>query len=42
VSPWTGYQPSLKTTGVIPWMNMHGGPFEARRAQERAAVDSTE
>jgi len=38
----TGYPPSQKTTGVSPWMNAHGGPFEARRAKEGASADSAE
>ncbi len=28
--------------GVSPWMNAHGGPFEARRAKEGASADSAE
>jgi len=36
------YPPSQKTMGVSPWMNAHGGPFEARRAKEGASADSAE
>ena len=36
------YPPSQKTMGVSPWMNVQGGPSEARRAKEGASADCAE
>jgi hypothetical protein len=36
------YPPSQKTMDVSPWMNVQGGPSEARRAKEGASADCAE